>query len=136
MARKAKKGRDQEISKFPSFRLTSRETSNTILGIFSTVVSLFLLLGAFGAAGRVGTIAYDLLSRLSGVGYYLLPIVFLILALSLIHERGREFALPQILGSSLLFLSARGFVTLGSGRGGPIGGVISAPLVSLFDVYV
>lgn len=135
MPRKAKKTIKEEDG-FPSFRLTSRETTNTIWGVFSIVASVFLLLGAFGMAGRVGTMSFNGLTYLSGIGYYLLPIVFLVLALSLLHEREREFALPQILGSSLLFLSLLGFVNLVSARGGVIGRVISDPLVGLFDIYV
>lgn len=130
----AKELNDEGI--LPSFKLTSRETSNTILGILSIVISLFLLLAAFGLGGRMGTLSYELLTYLSGIGYYLLPIVFLLLSVSLIHEREREFALPQILGSTLLFLSALGFVNLVSARGGVIGSFISNPLVSLFDIYV
>lgn len=136
MARKKKGNRDSEEGNLRAFRLASRETSNTILGILSIVLSIFLLLGAFEMAGRVGTVAYNLLSYLSGVGYYLLPIVFLLLAISLLHEREREFALPQIFGSSLLFLSGLGLVNLVSEKGGVIGRLISQPLVSLFDIYV
>ena len=137
MARKAKRARgEDEENDFSSFRLTSRETSNTIWGILSIVVSIFLLLGAFGMGGRVGTITFELLSSLSGIGYYIIPVVFLLLAISLLHEREREFALPQIFGSALLFLSSLGFVNLVSERGGIIGGLISKPLVNLFDIYV
>lgn len=137
MPRKKKPVRDSEDEGIlPSFKLTSRETLNTILGIFSIVVSIFLLLGAFGLGGPVGAFAYNTLTKLSGIGYYLLPIVFLMLAASLIHEKEREFALPQILGSLLLFLAALGFVNLVSAQGGIIGGLISDPLVSLFDIYV
>ena len=136
MARKSKKLRLGDEGVFASFRLTSRETTNTIWGVFSIVVSIFLLLGAFDMAGKVGTVSFNSLSYLSGIGYYLLPLVFLVLALSLLHEREREFALPQILGSSLLFLSLLGFVNLVSTRGGVIGRVISDPLMALFDIYV
>jgi S-DNA-T family DNA segregation ATPase FtsK/SpoIIIE len=136
MTRKRKHGRDAGDGDYGALRLISRETLNTILGILSIVLSAFLLLGAFEMAGRAGTLAYGFLSSLSGVGYYLLPLVFLLLSISLLHEREREFALPQILGSSLLFLSGLGLVDLLSDRGGVIGRLISKPLTSLFDVYV
>ena len=136
MGRKKKNVREGEEGGVSSFRLASRETTNTILGILSIVVSTFLLLAAFESAGRVGTVAFHGLTYLSGVGYYLLPIVFLLLSISLIREREREFALPQMLGSALLFFSGLGFVNLVSERGGVIGRLISQPLVSLFDVYV
>lgn len=136
MARKAKKLARNDGDDLASFRLTSQETSNTIWGILSIVASVFLLLGAFGMGGRVGTVTFELLTSLSGIGYYILPIVFLLLAISLLHEREREFALPQLFGSTLLFLSSLGFVNLVSGEGGIIGRLISHPLVNLFDIYV
>ena len=138
MAKKHKKKREEWLGEdgLSRFKLTSRETSNTILGIFALVVSIFLLLGAFGSAGRAGNLAYELFSYLFGIGYYLMPIVFLLLSVSFLHERERNLAVPQLFGSALLFLSALGFVNLVSSKGGVVGVFLSKPLVSLFDVYL
>jgi S-DNA-T family DNA segregation ATPase FtsK/SpoIIIE len=136
MARKKKSKTEESEISLPEIRLVSRETTNTIFGIFSIVFALFFLLGAFGMGGRAGTSTYEILDYLSGVGYYLLPVVFLLLAFSLLHERERKFALPQIVGSLLLYLSGLGLVNLFSEKGGVIGGLVSHPLVNLFDVYV
>lgn len=119
-----------------SFKLTSQETLNTILGILSIVVAIFLLLGAFGAAGRVGNFTYQILSYLFGIGYYLMPLVFVLLSISFIHEKERDIAVPQIIGSLLFFVSSLGLVNLLSERGGVVGQYISNPLVSLFDIYL
>src|SRR5688572_2337600 len=68
MARKSKKKESSfDTDSLSVFRITSRETSNTILGILSLVISIFLLLGAFASAGRVGTVTYEILSYLFGV---------------------------------------------------------------------
>ncbi len=136
MARKPKKKDGLEAPSLSAFKITSRETFNTILGILSLVISIFLLLGAFASAGRVGTLTYEILSYLFGVGYYLMPLVFLLLSISFIHEREREVAGPQIFGSVLFFISSLGLVNLLSSRGGVVGAVISGPLISLFDVYL
>ena len=133
MGRK-RKAQDFDIGE--TLKLISRETANTIFGIFAMVVALFFLLGAFGAGGRVGDKAFELLSALFGIGYYLLPLVFALLSISLLHEREREFALPQILGVTFFFLSGLGLVDLLSEKGGLIGNLISNPLVSLFDIWV
>ncbi|MEK7148243.1 MAG: DNA translocase FtsK 4TM domain-containing protein, partial [Patescibacteria group bacterium] len=125
-----------EGNSLASFRLTSRETFNTILGILALLVSAFLFLAAFEAAGKVGNLSFSLFSYLFGIGYYLMPMVILLLGISLLNERGREFAFPQIFGSALLFLSALGLINLLSTKGGVAGRVISGPLVGLFDVYV
>ncbi|MDO8590062.1 MAG: DNA translocase FtsK 4TM domain-containing protein [bacterium] len=136
MAKNGKKrSRDWDEDRMSIFRLTSRETANGILGVFSVVLSIFLLLGAFDLAGQAGTVVYNWLSYLFGFGYYLLPVVFLLLAISFLREQERDFAMPQIFGSLILFLSSLGLVNLFSDEGGIIGGLISKPLDSVFHIY-
>jgi len=136
MARNRKKqARDRDENRMSIFRLTSRETANGILGVFSIVLTIFLLLGAFGLSGRAGTLVYKWLSYLFGFGYYLLPVVFLLLAISFLREQERDFAMPQIFGSLILFLSSLGLVNLFSDEGGIVGGFISKPLDSYFHIY-
>jgi DNA segregation ATPase FtsK/SpoIIIE, S-DNA-T family len=137
MARKPKKKeRSLDTGSVSFFSVISRETFNTILGVFAFVISIFLLLGAFGASGRVGTLTYEFFSNLFGIGYYLMPLVFLLLSISFIHERERDFAEPQIIGSVLFFISSLGLVDLFSESGGVVGNIISKPLISLFDIYI
>src|SRR3989344_5101154 len=131
-----KRDRDWDESSLSIFKLTSRETAHAIFGIFSIVLAIFLLLGAFDLSGRVGTITYEGLSYLFGIGYYLLPTVSLILAVSFLQKQEREFAIHQVFGSFILFLSSLGLVNLFSVRGGIIGNFISRPLASFFDVYL
>jgi DNA segregation ATPase FtsK/SpoIIIE, S-DNA-T family len=138
MARNRKKrdGLDNNSRGVFLFEFISRETLNAITGVLSLVLTIFLILAAFGKAGQVGNLTYEWLFHLFGIGYYLLPAVFLLLATSFIQNREREFALPQFLGSALLFISALGLVNLVSSNGGLVGGFISRPLASLFDTYV
>lgn len=131
-----KRTRDWDEGRLSVFKLTSRETAHAIFGVFSIVLAIFLLLGAFGLSGRVGTITYEGLSYLFGVGYYLLPAVSFILAISFLQKQEREFAIPQVFGSLVLFLSSLGLVNLFSARGGIMGNFISGPLASFFDVYL
>ncbi len=136
MSRNRKKRiRDREEDGTSIFKFTSRETANGILGVFSIVLSIFLLLGALGLAGRAGTFVYDWLTYLFGFGYYLLPVVFLLLAASFLREQERDFAMPQIFGSLVLFLASLGLVNLFSGAGGIIGNFVSKPLDSYFHIY-
>ena len=136
MARNRKKQtRDWEENGMSIFRLTSRETANGIFGVFSIVLSIFLMMGAFGLAGQVGTVVYDWLSYLFGFGYYLLPVVFLLLAISFLREQERDFAMPHIFGSFILFLSSLGLVNLFSDEGGIVGIFISKPLDLYFHIY-
>ncbi|MEX2014054.1 MAG: DNA translocase FtsK 4TM domain-containing protein [Parcubacteria group bacterium] len=116
-------------------RLTSRETANAIMGVFSLVLSIFLLFGAFDLAGQAGSLVHDWLSYLFGLGYYLLPLVFFLLAISFLREQERDIATPQIFGSLILFVSSLGLVNLLSDEGGIVGALISQPLDSFFHVY-
>lgn len=134
--RKKKQSGDQEESNLSIFRFTSKETANGILGVFSIVCSIFFLLSAFNFAGRAGILIYNWLSYLFGLGYYLLPIVFFLLAISFLREQERDFAMPQILGSIVLFLSSLGLTDLFSNEGGVVGKFLSRSLASLFDIYL
>src|ERR1035437_4035625 len=75
----------------------SKETLNAILGVLSIVLTLFLFMAAFGKGGPVGDTTYIGLSFLFGIGYYLVPIAFLMLGISFFQAREKNFALPQII---------------------------------------
>lgn len=131
-----KRPRSDSFGRLSVLQLISRETLNAIVGVLFFVLAIFLTFAAFGKAGQVGNLTFEWLSYLFGIGYYLLPIVFLLLTISFIQNREREFAIPQFFGSILLFISALGLVHLISSRGGLVGGFISKPLTSLFDIYL
>jgi len=136
MARKRKK-KSRNSDEGGIFQITSRETANAILGILSVVLAIIFLLASFGIGGQVGAFTYRSFSYLFGIGYYLIPLVFLVLSISLFRSEERDFATRQIFGSLLLFLSTLGFVDLiFQTEGGLVGGFISSPLLSLFDIYV
>lgn len=135
MSKKSKnkrRSKDDESSSF--FDRISKETWNAILGVLSLLVTIFLLAAAFGKGGVVGGWAYNSLSFLFGIGYYLVPLVFALLSISFFRSKEKDFALPQSLGSVLFFVSSLGLTNiLLSNQGGLVGGFISSPLVSLFD---
>jgi len=139
MARKPSKKRAKDAEEDDGvslFKVTSKETLNTIFGVVSLVLVIFLLLGAFGLSGKAGATVYDWLSYFFGVGYYLLPIAFLILSVSFFQERERDIGFSHMFGSLLFFISSLGLVDLVSANGGVAGNFLSNPLKSLFDVYI
>ena len=137
MAKKSKstrkERRDKEVESTSIFDHISRETFNAISGVLSVVVTLFLLMAAMDKGGPVGEYTYIFLTYLFGVGYYLVPLVFLMLSISFFQSREKNFAWAQIIGSLLFFISSLGLVDLLFPlRGGVVGGLISRPLLSLF----
>jgi S-DNA-T family DNA segregation ATPase FtsK/SpoIIIE len=138
MAKKESGKKSKIREKKPSiWELISEETSNAILGILCVVVTVFLLLSAVSKAGPVGVFTYHGLGLLFGIGYYLVPLVFCLLSFSFFRSGERNFALPQVLGSVLFFISSLGLTdTLFPQSGGVIGQLISQPLLSLFASYI
>jgi S-DNA-T family DNA segregation ATPase FtsK/SpoIIIE len=137
----AKKNKSKSKSKADSSESLasrlSKETLNAILGVLSIVVTIFLLMASIDKGGSVGEMTYWFFSYLFGVGYYLLPLVFAMLSVSFFKSKEKDFALTQGFGSLLFFVSSLGLTDLVfSLEGGVIGGIISRPLMSLFDFYL
>ncbi len=136
MVKKERKNRKPDESE--SFLSSlSEETKNAIFGVGSLVLTLLLSMAAFGVGGPVGGFVYKWLSYLFGIGYYLIPLVFLLLSISFFRSHEKNFALPQTIGSILFFFSALGVVgALLPTKGGIVGYWVAKPLLSLFAMYL
>ncbi len=121
------------------------ETKNGIIAIVFFVLSLFLFMSAFGIGGVAGKFSYDTLYYIFGVGYTLLPILFLLLGTSYLKSEKPEMQGLKIFSSVLFLLSGLGIINIITGAynstedinnlGGLLGKILSAPLINLFDVY-
>lgn len=134
----AKKKKDESKS-WNIFKNLKQETTHTVFAIIFIIVGLFLSLSAWGKAGVVGSKVFEGLSALLGIGYFLVPLMFLMLGvafvISMISVR-KEMAWVQILGGIIFFTAGLGIVDIfANGNAGLVGSFISAPLISLFDVY-
>lgn len=111
-------------------------TLRGIIAVAFFVLSVFFLLAAAEKGGRVGAVAYSVLSHLFGVGYYLLPILFFILSISFFRSLHKRLALTHTVGGLLFFVSSLSLIAIVSATsGGVVGNFISSPLVALFDLY-
>lgn len=112
------------------------ETLQAVLAIISFLLALLAILAAINSAGPVGEYIYQFLDGLLGIGYFLLPLLFLMLGGSFLRGLERRFQLSKTLGSVLFFVSALGLINMfPGGHGGVLGHLISAPLVRLFGPY-
>ncbi len=111
-------------------------TKRAIVVIVLCIVGLFLMLAAFGAAGVAGTDTYHLFDYLLGVGYFLLPMLFFVLAGSALQEESTgDFTIIKVVTSIIFIVSGLGYIDIVAHKGGLIGGVIARPVVHLFDIY-
>lgn len=136
--RKKVKEPEEEIedSKESFLENIADEVRHGALSLLFFTLTLFFLLSPFGKAGPVGNTLFGWLRTFFGVGYYLLPILFLMLGMSFL-KRKRPRALTTS-ASFLFLLSTLGIITLiGSpNAGGILGNFIEAPMVKLFDIWV
>ncbi|MCX6819829.1 MAG: DNA translocase FtsK [Candidatus Adlerbacteria bacterium] len=133
MARKNSKQSAKESAN--PLRTLPDETKRAIIAVFLVVVGIIFTLAYFGAAGNGGSDVYRLFNYLLGVGYFLVPVLFFILAWSALREESTGFNPFKLLASAIFIFAGLGFVDIVSGRGGLVGDAIAHPAVNFFDIY-
>ncbi|MBX4192423.1 DNA translocase FtsK [Candidatus Parcubacteria bacterium] len=111
------------------------QTKKALIVVFLLVVGAFLTLAAFGAAGVAGSDAYRLFAYLLGIGYFLVPALFFVLAGSALKEESSGFNVVKGIASAVFILSGLAFIELVSGRGGLVGATLANPAIHFFDMY-
>ncbi len=131
--KETRKSKDKE-SKDKTSAL-KKSTLKSVWGIVLFFLSLFFLLAAFGKGGPIGTSLYHGFKEvLLGYGYYLIPSILFILALSLFGDQEQSFPASKNIGTVLFIISGLGlFHIISDNSGGIVGRWIAAPLANLFD---
>ncbi len=113
------------------------ETWNSLIAIFFFVLAILFALSGFNLGGLVGRFVYKNLSTLLGVGYALVPVVFILLGVSSYKSERPSFGVSHTISSVLFLLSGLGIIHLiESNTAGILGRVTAWPLVKLFDIYL
>lgn len=110
-------------------------TRRAIIAVTLFVVGFFLILAAFGAAGVAGSNAYEAVAAMVGIGYFLLPTLFIILGTNALREERPDFTPLKALASFLFIVSGLGFAGVVSDNAGLIGNGIANAAISYFDTY-
>jgi len=111
-----------------------QETRHAIAAVLLVVAGLFLTLASFDAAGIAGSDAYRLFAKLLGVGYFLLPVLFFVLAGNALRPR-EGITVFKLITSVLFFVAGLGFIQAVSGNGGLLGEAIADPALKYLDIY-
>ena len=94
----------------------------------------FSYLQASASAVRAYATLYEWLSWLLGVGYMLLPLSLVLLAIVILRSFERHFGTIQLASMAVFLFSALGLVDLAlPGRGGVLGAAISKPALAAVD---
>ena len=77
------------------------ETLQAVLAIAFLVAAILTALAKFDKAGWVGNVFYHYAHRLFGVGYFLLPLVCIILSFAFLRGIRQRFTFWKLLGGLL-----------------------------------
>ncbi|MCX6719242.1 MAG: DNA translocase FtsK, partial [Candidatus Taylorbacteria bacterium] len=81
---------------------------------------------------RVGDFSFIQLTKLFGIGYYMIPVILIMFAITSIRGIKNKFQLSKAIGALVLFISGLGLIHIVSTNAGGIAGKwIAMPLVSL-----
>ncbi len=131
-----KKIKESPVDKFKLKTDVKKETLQAVFSILFFVGALLSILAPFHLADPVGKYVYNFLKAWFGFGYFLLPISFIMLAVSFLKGEKRDFDAAKLIGILLFFFSGLGLIDLlVVHQGGVFGRWISSPLVLLLDVY-
>ncbi len=117
-------------------RVVPHETKRAIIAIVLAILGGIFTLAYFGAAGNGGSDLYWLFNYLLGFGYFLVPLLFFILAWSALKEESSGLHPIKLLASAIFIFAGLGFVDIVSNKGGLVGAAIAHPAVQFFDIYV
>jgi S-DNA-T family DNA segregation ATPase FtsK/SpoIIIE len=127
-----KEKRGSEREDLPRPRSISSEAARGVGAIFFLAIAAFLMLAIAGVGGSAGAALYAALSSLLGVGYFLLPLSFVLLSIIVFRSFEKQFGWVQMVSVLVFLLAALGLIDLAfPTHAGVVGTIVSRPLVSL-----
>ncbi|MDP2638749.1 MAG: DNA translocase FtsK 4TM domain-containing protein, partial [Candidatus Azambacteria bacterium] len=136
MARKKKSKSRWAVSKKPLFDL-EEQTKKAILAIIFLSFSVIIILSVWHKAGPFGDFVFRSFSYLFGWGYFVLPVVFLIMSFKFLKSRRQHIYFTIIFGAFLLFVSILGLLDLISPNSyaGLVGHITALALGKIFGFW-
>ena len=128
------KNKEDEKKDVAQERRVSSEALRGVSAIFLIAVAIFLILARFQVGGMAGDIIYKYLSSLLGIGYFLLPVSLILLAILIFQSFERHFGIVQMVSMLVFLLSGLGMINVGfPGDGGILGATVSRPIMATVD---
>lgn len=131
------------LNKIQSWRSQiNPETEKSILAVFFFCITIILVLASFQKAGPAGEFIFAKLTFLFGLGYYLFPLIMIIMAFDFLtgkDEKYRDLSV-RLFGALFFVLGGLGLIdALNSGKGGLIGkwvGSIESPFGFIVSIII
>ncbi len=136
---KEKRGRESASKTKQTESKLKTETKHGILAVIFFVLALFLIMAWVGIGGVAGVYTYNIFNYLLGIGYVLMPALFLLLGTSFINSNTPNIGFTRTVSSVMFLLSALGIIDIvssGVHSGGFLGEILSTPFYALFGTYM
>ncbi len=88
------------------------DTKKSVFAIGFLALALVLILARFGNAGPVGEYAYNFFNWLFGVGYFLLPLILIVMAVVFLTSERRRIYGITFVGAAIFVLSSLGLIDI------------------------
>jgi hypothetical protein len=115
----------QKIPVYEKLNL-KQETMHIIYSAFFLLFSLFFVMASFDKAGKVGKMIFKTLSEYLGIGYYVIPAIFLLISYIFFKGLKQDFTKIKVFGSTLFTVSALGLIGLIPNKAGFVGNFIAS----------
>ena len=122
------------VKKEKKVGLLKIDTKHTIIAIGLVVVAVFLLVASRGIGGLVGGAVYRFFGFLFGHGYYLLPVLLVLVGISYFRSERPKLLLINTISGAIFLLSGLGLleIFMSSWDGGVVGGGVAFVISKLF----
>lgn len=134
MAKRERKRKNHAADEEPRKLPVSIEALRGVSAVCAFALAIFLALAGFGIGGMVGEVIFSALSTLLGVGYMLLPLSLILLAVALMRPFENRFGAVEIVSIFVFLLSALGLIALVlPEQAGIVGNAIVYPMLAAVD---
>jgi len=131
--KREKKTDTEETKTLGFFNELERETVHGVIAVIFFVLAVFFVLASLSKGGPAGTYTFTFFNYLLGYGYFLLPLVCLMLGISFWNTFEKKLPVSKWIGGVLFLLSGLGLLGVVSDQtGGKVGALIAHPLLQFF----
>lgn len=117
-------------------RFLREKTAQGVLAVLFGTIGIILALAAFNKAGIAGEKIYGLLTKFVGIGFFLLPILSIIISVGFLRALRGSFPIKKTIGSCFLSLCGMGIIDIiFPMQSGSVGNLIGTVFSRLFGVY-
>lgn len=133
-SKKTKVDKEKKVEREGIFSSLRDETIDTVTAIIFILISIFLFLSSITKAGVVGDFVYKFGQKAFGIGYFLFPLILVLLSISFFRSIKHNIATPKIIGGILFVVAGLGLFDFINEGGGIIGHFIGIGLEKPFGM--